>query len=246
MKENIYLSKIRKRNGEWDTENYPFSIPVIRELKEIRFEKSVTYIVGPNGSGKSTLLEAIAMLLGINPEGGSHNFRFHTVETHSPLHEALIASRSSLNYRDSFFFRAESYYNVISEIDRLASSDSRMYDNYGGESLHHRSHGEGFMALIEHRLTGKGIYIFDEPEAALSFQNQLAFLCWIKQAVNEGAQLIISTHSPVILSYPDATIYEIEEEKLVHKDYLDCSVYRDLYGFMLNRKGYLQLLGIET
>ena len=156
MKENIYLSKIRKKEGEWDAGKYPFSIPVIRTFTELRFEKSVTYIIGANGSGKSTILEAIAVKLRLNPEGGSRHFNFHTEETHSELHDALIVSQGNLNYQDTYFFRAESYYNVISEINRR---DLNRY--YGHLNLHERSHGEGFMALLEHRLTGKGIYLFD-------------------------------------------------------------------------------------
>lgn len=239
MKENIYLRCIRRREGEWDTSKYPFSIPVIRDFTEFRFEKSVTYIVGGNGSGKSTLLEAIAVLLRINPEGGSRHFNFHTEESHSSLHEALIASQASLSYDDTYFFRAESYYNVISEINRRGLN---IY--YNDLNFHEFSHGEGFMALLEHRLTGKGIYIFDEPEAALSFQNQLQFLLWIKDVVKKGAQIIIATHSPVILSYPNASIHEIKEGQLVPTRYCECSAYRDLYGFLLNREGCLQELGL--
>ena len=244
MKENIYLRRIRRREGEWDTSKYPFSIPVIRDFTEFRFEKSVTYIVGDNGSGKSTLLEAIAVLLRINPEGGSRHFNFHTEETHSSLYDALIASQASLSYRDTYFFRAESFYNVNSEIERLARIEPKMLKAYGGKSLHHLSHGEGFMALITNRLSGRGIYIFDEPEAALSFQNQLQFLLWIKDVVKKGAQIIIATHSPVILSYPNASIHEIKDGQLVPTQYRDCSVYRDLYGFLLNREGCLQELGL--
>ena len=243
-KENIYLSKIRRKETGLSTNTYPFSIPVIRHLQSLSFHKSVTYIVGPNGSGKSTILEAIAVLLRINPEGGSRNFNFHTVETHSRLFEGLVAVRADLTYKDTFFFRAESYYNVASEIDRLAEMDPRFYANYGGRSIHTRSHGEGFMSLIQNRLNGRGIYIFDEPEAALSFSNQLAFLCWIKEAIKIGAQIIIATHSPVILSYPDAEIYEIKDDIIDSVSYEDCSVFRDIYGFMLNRELYLRELGL--
>lgn len=245
MAENIYLKKVKRRDSaRWNTCEYPFCIPVISAFTELEFSKSVTYIVGDNGSGKSTLLEAIAMLLGINPEGGSKNFNFHTVETHSCLSESLRPVRASLNYNDTFFFRAESFYNVNSEIERLEKINYTMLKSYGGKSLHMLSHGEGFMALIKHRLSGQGIYIFDEPEAALSFQNQLAFLSWIKQTVAQGAQIIISTHSPVVLSYPDASIYEIEGCQLVPKTYQECNVYRDLMGFMTNREGCLKELGI--
>lgn len=242
MKENIYLRKIKRREGaQWDIGKYPYCIPVIMGFTELEFTKSVTYIVGDNGSGKSTLLEAIAMLLGINPEGGSKDFNFHTVETHSCLSESLRPVRGSLDYDDTFFFRAESFYNVNSEIERLGRKSIACY---GGKSLHQLSHGEGFMALIKHRLSGRGIYIFDEPEAALSFQNQLVFLCWIKQTVANGAQIIISTHSPVVLSYPDASIYEIEDGQLATKAYHFCNVYRNLMGFMTNREGCLKELGL--
>lgn len=242
MNENIYLKKVKRRAGaQWNTSEYPFCIPVIAGFTELEFTKSVTYIVGDNGSGKSTLLEAIAMLFGMNPEGGSKNFNFHTVETHSSLSDSLRAARASLNYNDTFFFRAESFYNVNSEIERLGRDSIACY---GGKSLHQLSHGEGFMALIKHRLSGRGIYIFDEPEAALSFQNQLAFLCWIKQTVAQGAQIIISTHSPVVLSYPDASIFEIEDGRLVAKQYQECNVYRNLMAFMTNREGCLNELGL--
>lgn len=243
-KENIYLNRIFNKHEKQEREQYPFSIPVIANFKELVFNKSVTYIVGPNGSGKSTLLEAIAVLLGMNPEGGTRNFNFRTVDSHSSLWEELGKGMASLSFEDTFFFRAESYYNVISEIDRLAHIDPSYIAYYGGKSIHERSHGEGFIALIQNRLQGRGIYIFDEPEAALSFVNQLAFLCWIKEVVQQGAQIIISTHSPVVLSYPDACIYEIEYGYIHHKSYDNCSVYRDLHNFILNRELYLKQLGL--
>ena len=244
-KENVYLSQIRlSREHDLPDDEYPLTIPVIRHLHTLSFAQSVTYLVGPNGSGKSTILEAIAVLLNLNPEGGSRNFHFHTVETHSRLSEALVAVRSDLSYRDAFFFRAESYYNVASEIERLNAVDGGMYRSYGGESIHVRSHGEGFMALIQHRLNGKGIYLFDEPEAALSFSNQLAFLCWMNDAVARGAQIIITTHSPVILSYPHATIYEIGDGQITPVLYDECHVYKDMYGFMINRDLYLREMGL--
>ncbi|MBP5455961.1 MAG: AAA family ATPase [Paludibacteraceae bacterium] len=245
QKENIYLSQIRRKDCDTlSPEEYPLSIPVIKEFQSLQFRKSVTFIVGPNGSGKSTLLEAIAVLLNLNPEGGSKNFNFHTVETHSQLSDALIASRADLSYKDAFFFRAESYYNVASEIDRIAESDYDMYNSYGGKSIHQYSHGEGFMALIRHRLNNKGLYLFDEPEAALSFSNQLAFLCWMKEAVTAGAQLIIATHSPVVLSYPHATIYEIEDNVLKETTFEECSIYKDIYDYLFNRELYLKEMGL--
>ena len=204
-------------------------------MKTLEFSKSVTYIVGENGSGKSTLLEAIATLLGLNAEGGSKNFNFRTKETHSSLFEELTAVRADLSYRNAFFFRAESFYNVASEVDRIAENDLRMLDSYGGVSLHEQSHGESFMALFTNRMRSKGLYIVDEPEAALSYINQLRFLLWMKEAVCAGSQLIISTHSPVILAYPDAEIFVAEEGKLKATSYEDCYIYRDMRAFITNK-----------
>lgn len=233
--QNIFLRAIRNEHVPSRDDAYPFNLPIVRHLKTLEFSKSVTYIVGENGSGKSTLLEAIATLLGLNAEGGSKNFNFRTKETHSSLFEELTAVRADLSYRNAFFFRAESFYNVASEVDRIAESDLRMLDSYGGVSLHEQSHGESFMALFTNRMRSKGLYIVDEPEAALSYINQLRFLLWMKEAVSAGSQLIISTHSPVILAYPDAEIFVAEEGKLKVTSYEDCYIYRDMRAFITNK-----------
>ena len=233
--QNIFLKAIRNEHVPSEDDSYPFNLPIVRNLKTLEFSKSVTYIVGENGSGKSTLLEAIANLLGLNAEGGSKNFNFRTQETHSSLYEELCAVRADLSYRNAFFFRAESFYNVASEVDRIAQEDRRMLDSYGGISLHEQSHGESFMALFTNRLRSKGLYIFDEPEAALSYMNQLRFLVWMKEAVKAGSQIIISTHSPVILAYPDAEIYVAEEGRLETTSCDDCYIYRDMLAFITNK-----------
>ena len=233
--QNIFLRAIRNEHVSSLDDTYPFSLPIVRNLKSLEFSKSVTYIVGENGSGKSTLLEAIANLLGLNAEGGSKNFNFRTHDTHSTLFEELCAVRADLNYKNAFFFRAESFYNVASEVDRIASEDRRMLDSYGGVSLHEQSHGESFMSLFSNRLRNKGLYIFDEPEAALSYLNQLRFLVWMKEAVSLGSQIIISTHSPVILAYPDAEIFVVEDGDLKTTTYDDCYIYRDMLAFVTNK-----------
>ena len=233
--QNIFLRAIRNEHVPSRDDAYPFNLPIVRHLKTLEFSKSVTYIVGENGSGKSTLLEAIATLLGLNAEGGSKNFNFRTKETHSSLFEELTAVRADLSYRNAFFFRAESFYNVASEVDRIAENDLRMLDSYGGVSLHEQSHGESFMALFTNRMRSKGLYIVDEPEAALSYINQLRFLLWMKEAVSAGSQIIISTHSPVILAYPDAEIFVAEEGKLKATSYEDCYIYRDMRAFITNK-----------
>ena len=213
--QNIFLKGVRNEHIPQKPEDFPFTLPVVRNLTSLEFNRSVTYIVGENGSGKSTLLEAIATILNLNPEGGSRNFNFSTWETHSRLYEDLRPIRADLSYRNAFFFRAESFYNVASEVDRLQREDGRMLDSYGGRSLHEQSHGESFISLVMNRLRNRGLYIFDEPEAALSYTNQLRFL--------------------VILSFPDAEILVIDDGRLIPTDYEDCYIYRDMLSFIMNR-----------
>ena len=189
---------------------FPFTIPAIGSLDELSFEQPVTFFIGENGSGKSTLLEAIAVALGLNPEGGSRNFNFSTRASHSDLNKCLRLVRSPRRVRDSYFLRAESYFNVASEIealDREPYGGSKIIDSYGGRSLHEQSHGESFFALFMNRLRGDGFYILDEPEAALSPSRQLSFLSRMHELVGEGSQFLIATHSPILMAYPQASIY---------------------------------------
>ena len=197
-----------KREQVVDASVYPFVVPAIGALDNLPLA-NVTYFVGENGSGKSTILEAIAVAAGFNAEGGTSNFAFSTRATESPLHRCIRLARSSRRPRTGFFLRAESFYNVGSEIDRLGVGDS-----YGGRSLHEMSHGESFLALMQHRFGGSGLYILDEPEAALSPARQLAFLRRLHDLVMEGSQFLIATHSPMVLAYPGATIYRLDERGL--------------------------------
>jgi predicted ATPase len=204
-----------------DLTAYPFSIPAVRHLERLTFSTPVTFFVGENGSGKSTLLEAIAAAFGLNPEGGTKHVRFATRPSHSGLFRALKLTRTRPAPTDSYFLRAETFYNVASVIEN--PEDRRAYDLeiLGGQSLHDRSHGEAFLALVLHRLRGNGLYLFDEPEAALSPMRQLALLAAIRQLVDRGSQFIIATHSPLLLAYPGATIYLFgagAPERLAYRD----------------------------
>jgi predicted ATPase len=193
---------------------YPFTIPAIGHLDELRFEQPVTFLIGENGTGKSTLLEAIAVLLRLNAEGGSRNFNFSTRASHSGLNDYLRPVRSPRRIRDSYFLRAESYFNLasnIEELDREPSGGAPIIGSYGGRSLHEQSHGESFFALFMNRLRGDGLYIFDEPEAALSPGRQLSFLARMHELVGEGSQFLIATHSPILMAYPQAEIYLLAE-----------------------------------
>jgi predicted ATPase len=188
---------------------YPFTIPAIAGLTDLRFDQPVTFFVGENGAGKSTLLEAIAVASGLNPEGGSRNFNFSTRASHSGLKNFLRLSRSARRARDSYFLRAESYFNVATEIEVLDREPGGppIINSYGGKSLHEQSHGESFFALFMNRLRGDGLYLLDEPEAALSPSRQLSFLSRMHELVGAGSQFLIATHSPILMAYPRASIY---------------------------------------
>lgn len=206
-----YLREVKLlKNDINNCDEYPFNLPSVRALETIDFHSNVTFIVGENGSGKSTLLEAIAVAYGFNAEGGSKNFNFSTSNTHSELFKHLKLVKGIKRVEDGFFLRAESFYNLSSNIEKIAKAPGNIFDSYGGKSLHLQSHGESFISLIMNRFRGNGLYILDEPEAALSPTRQLTFLSRIHQLVDKDSQFIIATHSPIIMSYPNATIYNID------------------------------------
>jgi predicted ATPase len=186
-------------------------------LDVLKFHPKVTFLVGENGSGKSTLLEAIAVSFGFNPEGGTKNFTFSTRDSHSDLHKFLRLGKGFKRPADGFFLRAESFFNLGTEIealDREPAFGPPIINAYGGRSLHEQSHGESFLALLMHRFGGNGFYVLDEPEAALSPQRQLAVLARIHELANAGSQFIIATHSPLLMMYPDAFLYSCTEAGL--------------------------------
>ncbi|HJT96759.1 MAG TPA: AAA family ATPase [Rhodanobacteraceae bacterium] len=233
-----------KREQVPSFDDYPFSLPAIRALDVIAFHPAVTFIVGENGSGKSTLLEAIAVALGFNAEGGSRNFRFGTRDSHSVLHEFIRIAKGVHRPRDGFFLRAESFFNVASEIERLdrEGGGPRVIDSYGGRSLHEQSHGESFMALLANRFSADGIYVLDEPEAALSPQRQLEALRRIHDLAAGGAQFIIATHSPILMAYPDAFIYACSATGFERVAYADTGHYQVMHDFMRNPARMLDVL----
>jgi predicted ATPase len=224
---------------------YPFSLPIVKTLETLALHPQITFIVGENGSGKSTLLEALALSLGFNAEGGSRNFNFATRPSHSVLHEYLRVSRGIRRPKTGYFFRAESFFNVATEIDRLDAIESAGPSPllpYCGRSLHEQSHGESFLALLMNRFRGQGLYVLDEPEAALSPPRQLAVLSRLHDLVREGSQFIIATHSPILMAYPDAWIYVCTEAGLTRTAYGDTEHYRVMHDFLANPERMLRVL----
>ncbi|KRB95606.1 AAA family ATPase [Duganella sp. Root198D2] len=225
-----------------DFSAYPFFLPAVRHLGRLEFDPAVTFIVGENGSGKSTLLEGLAVALGFNAEGGSKNFSFDTRASHSRLHEYLRVARGVRKPRDGYFLRAESYFNVATEIERLDEGPGGppIIDSYGGVSLHEQSHGESFLALLDKRFGGKGLYILDEPEAALSPQRQLRALKRIHELVQGGSQFVIATHSPILMAYPESSIFVCTPDGLRQRAYEDTEHYEVMHEFMANPRGLLK------
>lgn len=217
---------------------YPFSLGAFKKLERLNFHPKVTYIVGDNGVGKSTLMEAIAVAWGFNPEGGTRNFTFSTRSTHSELYQYIRLVKGLSKPRDGFFFRAESYYNLATNIDELdneASYGPPIIQSYGGKSLHEQSHGESFFSTFLHRFGSDGLYILDEPEAALSPVRQMAMLTRIHELVQEHSQFIISTHSPILMAYPDSIIYDLTSEGISVKTLEETDHYA-IYKEFLNNK----------
>lgn len=190
-----------------DSGVYPFNVPAISNTTRLDFAQPLTLFCGENGTGKSTLLEAISIAWGLNPEGGSKNYRFSVQDTHSELYRYITLQRAIYKPKDSFFVRSDTMFNLISEMDELGD-DGRYY---GGRSLHRRSHGEGILTLVSQRFRGSGFYVLDEPETGLSQSGQMALLGEILRLANGGAQFIIATHSPILLAAPQACIYQFDE-----------------------------------
>lgn len=233
-----YLHGIRLNSLPEQT-SYLADLPVVQHLssmEQLVFQKPVTFFVGENGTGKSTLLEAIAVALGFNPEGGSRDFSFSTKASHSELYCHLTTIKKGYP-KDGFFLRAESFYNAATYLDE----HSNML-RYGGVSFHDQSHGESFLALVTNRFEGNGLYILDEPEAALSPRRLMSLIVAIDELVDNNSQFIIATHSPILMSYPKAEILEMSDSGIQRVEYKETEHYRITKQFLDNPERMLRYL----
>ena len=241
---------------EWarveDPDAYPYNLPAIARLQELDLDAPIVLFVGPNGSGKSTLIEAIAAHLGCNPEGGSPNFTFDTAQTLSPLHKVTRLVRRIPPKTDRYFYRADAFHILATEIRRL-----ELAGRYGGDLhemshgqavmrllnerfgarglylLHEMSHGQAVMRLLNERFGARGLYLLDEPEAALAPETQLEVIARIVQLVQQGARFVLATHSPLLMALPNALIYELTEEGAARRSYQELGhvrLYRRFLG----------------
>jgi predicted ATPase len=226
---------------------YPFSLEIIQNLKDLKFPTQVTFLVGENGSGKSTILQALANKAGFGAEGGSKNIHFQTAQEKNYSGASNLAECMTLSWRHKpahgYFFRAESFFNLASHVDTLAAIDARAYNSYGGKSLHAQSHGESFLSFFKNSLSKDAFFILYEHEAALSPQRQLSLLLIMHElCTTSHAQFITATHSPILLAYPNATIYSCDEQTIQKIAYKDTKHYQITKEFLDNPERYLHHL----
>lgn len=231
---------VRSMSIDWDKisrDSYLKSIPSLSGLDDVEFHRPVTFFVGENGSGKSTLLEGIAVAYGFNPEGGTRNYSFSTYDSHSQLHEAIRLVKGLGRSAWGYFYRAESFYNV-------ATAEDEYGHEIGGRPLHlhQKSHGESFVAMALENFNGSGLYLLDEPEAALSPQRQLSLLYQISECAKQGAQFIIATHSPILLGLPGAEILTFDDGKIHACSYEETDSYKVTETFINDRDRLLKAL----
>jgi predicted ATPase len=239
MIDALIRAVVLKRDEVDDFSAYPFSIPAIGQLDELPLNPHVTLFSGENGTGKSTLVEGIAVAAGFNPEGGSRHMTVSTRPSHSVLHKHLRLVRGARRPRTGYFLRAESFFNVATHVEQIGGPAAL---SHGGIPLHERSHGESFISLVTRRFGPNGLYILDEPEAALSVRGILALMRRMHDLVARGSQFIASTHSPILLGYPEATIYVLSEHGVAETAYEETDVVRLTRSFVDDRAPFLHHL----
>ena len=233
---------IRQAAIDWEriaSDDYLRRIPALQGLERLELSAPVTFFVGDNGTGKSTLLEAVASAWGLNPEGGSRNFRFSTRDTHSSLYRGMRLRKGWRQPEDHFFLRAESFYNVATK--EMEYVDPR----HPSRRYHERSHGESFLELFQWRLGGGGLFLFDEPEAALSPQRQMTLLAEIYRSAQAGSQFVLATHSPILLAIPGAVLLSFDDGAIHPCAYEETGSYQITKLFLGDRERVLRELLAE-
>lgn len=240
--ESRFIQSIQIRWDEIPRNSYLKSIPSLSKVKRVDFTTPITFFVGENGTGKSTLLEGIAVAYGFNAEGGTKNYRFSTFDDVSELGQAIHITKGFKKPRTGYFFRAESFFNVATKTEDYRDQPKEIYyARSGGRSFHEQSHGESFLALFQ-TFDPEGIYIMDEPEAAISPQRQMTLLIEIVQMAKKGAQFIIATHSPILLGTPGARILSFDGESLHECAYEETESYRITEMFINDRENIINKL----
>jgi predicted ATPase len=226
-----YLLGFSRDDAHW-RQGFPFDVPALSSADQLDLDVPMTLLAGENGTGKSTVLEVCATAIGFAEQGGELD-RWGELPAvpRAVLDGALAPVLSATRPRNGYYLRAESFFNVAA----FADSGERFAPDlslYGGVPLHEQSHGESFLALASNRFGGDGLYILDEPEAALSVTGELALLAIIARAAGAGAQFLIATHSPIVLACPDARIYEFGPVGIVAREYDDLEAVRLTRGFL--------------
>lgn len=244
----LFIKELAVDWAEVPPDSYLRGIPALQLRAPLALRSPVTFLVGENGTGKSTLLEALAVCCGLNPEGGGQNYRFSSYDSHSELGQALRLKRGPHRPQGSYFLRAESFYNVASQAEVYRKSGlgtdppEWYYRRFGVKDFHSHSHGESFLALVQGEFIGGGLYLLDEPEAALSPQRQLTLLIELDRLAREGAQFLIASHSPVLLALPGAEILSFDEGPIHPCDYTQTESYRITSLFINRREWFLEQL----
>lgn len=238
--ENKFIRAIEIDWNKIEESSYLKEIRALSGLSRLQFDRRITFFVGENGTGKSTLLEAIAVAYGFNPEGGTLNYRFDTYNDVSELSSALRIARGFKRPKGSYFFRAESFFNLATKAEEYDRDNPRGH-SYGDKGLHDQSHGESFLAFFQ-SFKREGLYIMDEPEAALSPQRQLTLFIQMAQMAEAGAQFIAATHSPILLGIPGAEILSFDEGHIHPCAYEETESYQVTEMFINNREALIKKL----
>ncbi|MEI5988728.1 hypothetical protein A5881_000215 [Enterococcus termitis] len=226
----LYLKGI-KYDKLMTSEEFPFNLPILNDLDQLLFDAPVTFLIGENGSGKSTIIETIAGLMALNLEGGSKNNLFVSYEEELSLIEASRPVKYPNFPKDSYFYRAESYYNLMTDIEQIGIGQEGLFDR----ELHTYSRGESFYELVAARFFGQGFYLLDEPETGLSLSTQLNLMVLMQELVQDDSQFVIATHSPVLLFFPNARIYEFRDGKIIKCKLEETKIYQE-WAMIFERK----------